>query len=128
MIFKNDDEILINALSRFKSKHGSFLQRVTVTDQGFHLGKVIKFNNQKELSNVVWNIPGSDLYIAVLENETGLRLTYKGKTFTTTYSNITFKPQLEYLKVSGSKYRADIDFNNIDLELEKLDLQIKNAS
>jgi hypothetical protein len=128
MTFKNDDAVLIDALARFKDKRGFFLQSVT-DDQGtLVLGQIDSFENQKELSRVVWNKPGSELHIAILIDEKGVRLTYKGKKFITTYSAIDTNPVLEYLQTVGVKYKSELDFENLDLEIEKLQNQIKNAS
>jgi hypothetical protein len=128
MTFKNDDQVLIDALRRFKQQPGFYLQPVTLSENGFVLGEIVKFKNQKELSNVVWEKPGTEMFLAVLEDENGTRLTYKGKTFTTTYTHVDTQPKVDYLKMLGSKSDTPFDYENLDLELYKLQSQRKNAS
>jgi hypothetical protein len=124
-----DDEILSIALDLFKGLKGFYLQEVIEDANGtLGFGESYKFANQKDLSRMVWNMPGSKIFIAILNDSEFDRITYKGIAFTITYKNFSNNPVLDYYKSNTIPIKAAHHFESLEVETDKLRRQLKNIN
>ena len=96
--FSSDDEVVSDALERFRTQTGMIVQEILDADGRLKYGPRHLFPTHPVLTRWLWTLSSKHKYIAAAMNEHEHQLTYRGKTFVVEYQNIHEKPQVSFFK------------------------------